>query len=96
MLYKDCDYAGADGIAIDTDGTFIVANSFPKSRIDRVTISGNKATWKTIGTGKPPYDRPGSVVIDGTGAAKKLWFTNTSFDVDVDAAAPGLGSAPLK
>lgn len=97
VLYQNCDFFGADGVARDTDGTFIVANN-PKSRIDRVTVSGTTATFKTIGTGAP-LDGPASVFIEGTAPNKKLWVTNSAFGsaaADAAAATPSLVSAPLK
>jgi hypothetical protein len=97
VLYQNCDFFGADGVVRDTDGTFIVANN-PKNRIDRVTVSGTTAAWKTIGSGAP-LDGPASVVIEGVAPNKKLWVTNTAFGssaVDGGNPAPSLVSAPLQ
>lgn len=97
ILYQNCDFFGADGIVRDTDGTFIVANN-GKNRIDRVTVSGTTAMFKTIGSGAP-LDGPASVFIEGAGANKKLWVTNSAFGssaVDAATATPSLVSAPLK
>jgi len=99
-LFEDCTFAGADGIAKDTDGSFIVANN-PKNRIDRVTLGilgSANATYKTIGTGAP-LDGPASVFIDGVAPNKKLWITNSAFGsaaTDGGAPKPSLVSAPLK
>lgn len=99
-LFEDCGFAGADGIAKDTDGTFIVANN-PKNRIDRVTLGllgSANANYKTIGTGAP-LDGPASVFIDGVAPNKKLWITNSAFGstaAEAGAPKPSLVSAPLK
>jgi hypothetical protein len=99
-LFENCDFAGADGIARDTDGTFIVANN-PKNRIDRVTLGvlgSANANYKTIGTGAP-LDGPASVFIDGVAPNKKLWITNSAFGsaaTDGGSPKPSLVSAPLK
>jgi len=97
VLYKNCDFFGADGVVRDSDGTFIVANN-GKNRIDRVTVSGTTATWKTIGSGAP-LDGPASVFIEGSGNNKKLWVTNSAFGsaaTDGGQPKPSLVSAPLK
>jgi hypothetical protein len=99
-LFENCDFAGADGVARDTDGTFIVANN-PKNRIDRVTLGvlgSANANYKTIGSGAP-LDGPASVFIDGVAPNKKLWITNSAFGsaaTEGGAPKPSLVSAPLK
>lgn len=99
-LFENCDFAGADGIARDTDGSFIVANN-PKNRIDRVTLGilgSANANYKTIGTGAP-LDGPASVFIDGVAPNKKLWITNSAFGsaaTEGGAPKPSLVTAPLK
>jgi sugar lactone lactonase YvrE len=97
-LYQNCDFAGADGIAIDTNGTFIVANNL-KNRIDRVTINGTTATWVTIGTSTmPTMQGPATPYIDTTGASRRLLVTCPDFGLaftDAGAARPNLLSAPL-
>jgi hypothetical protein len=97
VLHQNCDFFGADGLVRDTDGTFIVANN-PKNRIDRVTVSGTTATFHTIGSGAP-LDGPASVFIEGTGASKKLWVTNSAFGssaVDGGNPQPSVVTAPIK
>jgi hypothetical protein len=99
-LFEDCAFAGADGIARDTDGSFIVANN-PKNRIDRVTLGilgSANATYKTIGTGAP-LDGPASVFIDGVAPNKKVYITNSAFGsaaTDGGSPKPSLVSAPIK
>lgn len=97
VLYKNCDFFGADGIVRDADGTFLVANN-PKSRIDRVTITGTTAAFTTVAMG-PPLDGPASLAIEGAGATRRLWITNSAFASasapDASAANPALLSAPL-
>jgi sugar lactone lactonase YvrE len=99
-LYENCDFSGADGIAVDKDGSFLVANNL-KHRIDRVTIAGTTATFKTIAAG-PPLDSPATPFIDGTGATRRLLVTSSAFgkafsgDAAVQATAkPALLSAPM-
>jgi hypothetical protein len=99
-LYENCDFSGADGITLDRDGSFLVANNL-KHRIDRVTIAGTTATFKTIAEG-PPLDSPATPFIDGTGAARRLLVTSSAFgrafngDASVQATAkPALLSAPM-
>lgn len=99
-LYENCDFSGADGITIDKDGSVLVANNL-KHRIDRVTIAGTAATFKTIAAG-PPLDSPATPFIDGTGASRRLLVTSAAFgkafngDASVQATAkPALLSAPL-
>jgi hypothetical protein len=96
ILFKTCNFFGADGVVRDTDGTFIVANS-GKNRIDRVTLGTNNASYKTIASGAP-LDGPASVFIEGTAPNKKLWVTNSAFaSAAADAGpTPALLSAPLK
>jgi len=97
VLYKNCDFFGADGLWRDTDGTFLVANN-GKSRIDRVTVNGAAATFKTLAMGAP-LDGPASLFIDGTGASKKLYITNSAFGsaaTDGGMPKPGLLSASVK
>jgi hypothetical protein len=99
-LFEDCEFAGADGIVRDTDGSFVVANN-PKNRIDRVTLGllgSASATFKTIASGAP-LDGPASVFIEGTAPNKKLWVTNSAFGssaVDGGNPQPSLLSAPIK
>lgn len=98
-LFENCDFFGADGIARDADGSFIVANNI-KNRIDRVTLGvlgSANATYRTIASGAP-LDGPASVFIEGVPPNKKVWVTNSAFGssaVDGGAPKPSLVSAPL-
>lgn len=98
-LFENCDFFGADGIARDADGSFIVANNI-KNRIDRVTLGvlgSANATYRTIAAGAP-LDGPASVFIEGVPPNKKVWVTNSAFGsaaTDGGSPKPSLVSAPL-
>lgn len=98
-LFENCDFFGADGIARDADGSFIVANKV-KNRIDRVTLGllgSANATYRTIASGAP-LDGPASVFIEGVVPNKRLWVTSSassSAATDGGAPKPSLVIAPL-
>lgn len=94
VIKKDPTLCGADGLAIDADGTFLVAVN-AKNKIVRLTAAGDITT---IYEG-PPLDTPASVLIDGTGASKRLLVTNAAFGyakVDGGTTGSSLVSFPLK
>lgn len=92
ILYQNCDFAGADGLLRDSDGTFLVANN-PKGRLDRVTVNGTTATFKTIKTTGAALDGPASLFITGQSPNRKLYITNSAFasaSTDGGMPKPGL------
>jgi hypothetical protein len=91
VVAEDCaTLAGADGIALDTDGSFIVAVN-AQNRVVRVTPAGSIST---VFDGAP-LDTPASVLVDTSGPSKRLLVTNSSFFSAADAGAPGLLALPL-
>lgn len=93
VLKKDPALCGADGLIMDSDGTFLVANN-AKSKIQRVTKAGVIAD---VSSGRP-LDGPASLWIEGTGAGRHLFVTNTAFGssaADGGMPAPSLVSLPL-
>ena len=90
-IAESCDLlAGADGIAVDTDGSFLVAVN-AQNRIARVSRAG---AISVLAEGAP-LDTPASVLLDATGQSKQLLITNSSFFSAADAGAPGLLALPL-
>ena len=84
--------AGADGLALDVDGSFIVAVE-PQNRIARVRPTGEIASLVEGG----PLDNPASVVVDSRSQPRRLLITNASFFSAPGAAAgPGLLTLPLE
>lgn len=72
VVAEDCAMlAGADGIALDTDGSLVVVRNGPSNTMVRVAPDG---TITPLHTGAP-LDGPASVVIDGT----KLVITSSGF-----------------
>jgi sugar lactone lactonase YvrE len=94
VLKEDCgSLAGADGLVLDRDGSFIVAVN-AQNKIVRVTPAGDV----TVIASGPPLATPGSVLIDngGAGGARRLLITNTMFFSPQDAGlSPGLLELPL-
>jgi hypothetical protein len=93
VLKKDPALCGADGLILDTDGTFLIANN-AKSKIQRVTKAG---VITDLAAGKP-LDGPASLWIEGTGAGRHLLVTNSAFGsaaADGGQPAPSLVSLPL-
>lgn len=94
VLKEDCGaLGGADGLAIDTDGTFVIAVN-AQNKIVRVTPSGQV----TVLASGAPLATPASVLFDTNGAAgaRRLLVTNTTFFTPADAGlSPGLLVLPL-
>jgi len=75
VLKKDPKLCGADGLVIDKDGTFLVANN-GRNAIQRVSADGQSITDISIGA---PLDSPASLVIQSSGGTRKLLITNAAF-----------------
>ncbi len=91
VVKEDCALlAGADGLLLDDDGTFVVAVN-AQNRIVRITPGG--AT--TVLAEGAPLDTPASLTIDEVGGGRRLLITNSSFFSAADAGAPGLLALPL-
>lgn len=90
-IAEDCaTLAGADGIAIDHDGSFLVAIN-AQNRIARVQPGGSL----DVVLEGAPLDTPASLFIDEGVASRRLLITNSSFFSAADAGAPGLLALPL-
>lgn len=74
VVKKDPALCGVDGVVLDKDGTFLVANN-GKSSIQRVTAQG---VITTVFAGKP-LDGPASLWIDTQGTTRRLLVTNSAF-----------------
>jgi hypothetical protein len=89
ILKEDCAaLAGADGLVIDQDGSFVIAVN-AQNKIVRVTPSGQVAVLVS----GAPLATPGSVLFDanGPGGTRRLLITNTMFFSPTDAGlSPGL------
>jgi sugar lactone lactonase YvrE len=89
IVKEDCAaLAGADGLVIDTDGTFLVALN-AQNKIVRVTPAGAV----TVLASGAPLATPGSLLIDsnGAGGGRRLLVTNTTFFSAADAgSSPGV------
>jgi hypothetical protein len=93
VLKKDPLLCGADGLAMDKDGTLLVANN-SKNKIQRVTTAG---VITDVFSGKP-LDSPASLWIDTQGTARRLLVTNAAFvssATDGGMPAPSVVSLPL-
>lgn len=94
LIKEDCAaLAGADGLVIDHDGSFLIALN-AQNKIVRVTSAGDV----TVVASGAPLATPGSVLIDdnGAGGARRLLVTNTMFFSPQDAGlSPGLLALPL-
>jgi len=75
VLKKDPKLCGADGLILDKDGTFLVANN-ARNAIQRVSADGQTITDISIGA---PLDSPASLVIQSSGGTRKLLITNAAF-----------------
>jgi hypothetical protein len=89
VLKEDCaSLGGADGLVIDTDGSFVIAVN-AQNKIVRVTPGGAV----TVLASGAPLATPASVLFDtnGPGATRRLLITNTTFFTPADAGlSPGL------
>lgn len=75
IIKKDCPtLGGADGLVMDTDGTFLVGVGV-KNTIQRVTAAG---VVTTVFTGKP-LDGNTKMLIDNSSGKKKLLIVNPAF-----------------
>jgi sugar lactone lactonase YvrE len=94
LIKEDCAaLAGADGLVIDHDGSFVIALN-AQNEIVRVTPAGDV----TVVASGAPLATPGSVLIDdnGAGGARRLLVTNTMFFSPQDAGlSAGLLALPL-
>jgi hypothetical protein len=93
IVKKDPALCGADGLTIDKDGTFLVANN-AKNKIQRVTAAG---VITDVYSGAP-LDGPASLVIETQGATRRLLVTNSAFGsaaADGGKPAPSLVAIPL-
>ncbi|HEU0033093.1 MAG TPA: hypothetical protein VFQ53_20815 [Kofleriaceae bacterium] len=72
VVAEDCALLqGADGIALDSDGSILVVRNGPSNTMQRVAQDG---TINNVHTGAP-LDGPASIVVDGTRAL----ITNSAF-----------------
>lgn len=96
-VLEDCAYAGLDGVALDADGTLVVAQNGAPGRLLRVSLGATPSVTALV-PGKP-LDGPGSVAIASFGGKKTALVTSTAFftvGVDGGAPAPALQAfAPL-
>lgn len=95
-VVEDCKYIGLDGMAVDDDGTFLVAQNGSPGKLLRMTAEGAVTTL----IDGAPLDGPASVQIAPSWNGKKTALVTNSafFSVGVDGGAPrpSLGSfAPL-
>jgi hypothetical protein len=81
-VVQDCALAGADGLALDRDGTFVIALNV-QDKLARVTQAGHV----TVIASGVPLDFPASVVVDGD----SIFATAAAF---VTAQTPGAMPAP--
>jgi hypothetical protein len=89
ILKEDCaSLGGADGLVIDTDGSFVIAVN-AQNEIVRVTPGGQV----TVLASGAPLATPASVLFDTNAPAgmRRLLVTNTTFFTPADAGlSPGL------
>jgi sugar lactone lactonase YvrE len=93
FVATDCaNLGGADGLAIDSDGSFIVAANAIQA-ITRVSAEGKPK----ILVSKDVLDSPASVSISGVGGAKDLFITNSALTsaTTTGEGNPGLLKLPL-
>jgi SMP-30/Gluconolactonase/LRE-like region len=94
ILKEDCgSLGGADGLVIDTDGSFVIAVN-AQNKIVRVTPSGQV----TVLASGAPLATPASVLFDTNAPAgmRRLLVTNTTFFTPADAGlSPGLLELPV-
>jgi class 3 adenylate cyclase len=94
VLKEDCgSLGGADGLVIDTDGSFVIAVN-AQNKIVRVTPSGQV----TVLASGAPLATPASVLFDTNAPAgtRRLLVTNTTFFTPADAGlSPGLLAFPV-
>jgi sugar lactone lactonase YvrE len=95
ILKEDCaSLGGADGLVIDTDGSFVVAVN-AQNKIVRVAATGQEVTVLASGA---PLATPASVLFDtnGPAGARRLLVTSTTFFTPTDAGlSPGLLELPI-
>lgn len=90
---KDAALCGADGLVIDKDGSFLVANN-KKNKIQRVTAAGVITDYFS----GAPLDGPASLWIDTQGTTRRLLVTSSAFasyNTDGGKPAPSLVSLTL-
>jgi sugar lactone lactonase YvrE len=94
ILKEDCSsLGGADGLVIDTDGSFVIAVN-AQNKIVRLTPSGQV----TVLAAGAPLATPASVLFDTNASAgmRRLLITNTTFFTPADAGlSPGLLELPV-
>lgn len=93
VIKKDPALCGADGLTMDADGSFLVANN-AKNKIQRITAAG---VVTDVFSGAP-LDGPASLVIQTQGTARRLLVTNSAFgsaSADGGKPAPSLVSLTL-
>ena len=71
-VVQSCAYQGAKGIAVDKHGSLLF-NSQLNNTLYRVAPDG---TVTVLLSGKPPFDQPGNMRIDGHGKHKRLLVPN--------------------
>jgi len=85
-IVADCQYAGFDGIALDSDGTLLAAINGSPGKLARVTTSGAV----TVLASSAPLDGPASVAfVDGWNGGRYALVTNSAF-FDTSSPKPGL------
>jgi hypothetical protein len=91
VVAEDCaKLAGADGLARDKDGTFLIAVN-AQNRIARVTPTG---TISIVAEGAP-LATPASLLVDESTSPRRLLVTNSTFFTAADAGTPGVLSFPF-
>ncbi|HSO36688.1 MAG TPA: hypothetical protein VLT33_29385, partial [Labilithrix sp.] len=92
-VVADCKYLGLDGLAVDADGSLIVAQNGAPGRLLRVTNAGAVSVLHD----GAPLDGPGSVVIANAwkGRRTALVTSTAFFSVGVDGGAPKPGLLEL-
>lgn len=90
---KDAALCGADGLLLDKDGSFLVANN-KKNKVQRVTAAGVISDYYN----GAPLDGPASLWIDTQGTTRRLLVTNSAFgsyNTDGGKPVPSLVSLTL-
>jgi hypothetical protein len=84
-IVKDCKNVGFDGLARDTDGTFLIAQNGSPGKLVRVSAAGAI----TIIKDNLPLDGPASVAIGTWKGARTALITNSAFfSIGADAGTP--------
>jgi hypothetical protein len=92
VVKQDCGLFGADGLAVDTDGRFYVANNL-QGQIQRVTADG--MTFADYSSG-PGYENPASIAIDTSVTPHLAYITNFALFQAMGSQHPGLLTLPIQ